>query len=116
MHADKAGKVIEVQAKTGRAHKKISGSLMYRLCKDVKSFCYTIKKDGENFLFEGKGFGHHMGVCQWGVRTMVKQGFLCKDILDYYYPGTELMKLVSDEQADTDGCLPSVGCTAERSG
>ncbi len=98
VHADKAGKVIEVHVKSGRAHKKISGGLMYRLCKDVKSFCYTIKKEGDNFLFEGKGFGHHVGVCQWGVRNMVKQGFLCKAILDYYYPGTELMKLVTMHQ------------------
>jgi len=71
---------------------------MYRLCKDVRSFCYTIKKDGDNFVFEGKGFGHHVGVCQWGVRTMVKKGFMCKEILDYYYPGTELMKLVTTHE------------------
>lgn len=116
-HADKAGKVLEVQVKTGRTHKKISGTALYRACKDVRSFCYTIKKDGDNFVFEGKGFGHHVGVCQWGVRNMVKQGFLCKEILDYYYPGTELMKLVTiHEQQDTSACLPSEACQAGRHG
>lgn len=94
--SDKAGKVMQVNVKTGRFHKKISGTLMYRLCKDVRSFCYTIKKEGKNIIFTGKGFGHHMGVCQWGVRTMAKQGFLYKEILDYYYPGTTLMKLVTE--------------------
>jgi stage II sporulation protein D len=97
-HADKAGKVLEAQVKTARAHKKISGTILYRLCKDVRSFCYTIKKEGDTFVFEGKGFGHHVGVCQWGVRNMVKKGFMCKEILDYYYPGTELMKLVTTQE------------------
>jgi stage II sporulation protein D len=93
---DKAGKVLEVSLKTGRAHKKILGARMYRLCKDVRSFCYTIHQEGKQFVFTGKGFGHHMGVCQWGVRTMAKKGFFYKEILDYYYPGTVLMKLVTE--------------------
>ena len=94
---DKAGKVTEIEVRTGRSHKKISGATMYRLCKDIRSFCYTIKKEEKIFKFTGKGFGHHMGVCQWGVRAMVKKGFTEKQILDYYYPGTELMKLVKVE-------------------
>lgn len=102
-HTDRAGKVLELSVKGSRAHKKISGALMYRLCKGIKSFCYTIKKEDDSFLFEGKGFGHHLGVCQWGVRNMVKQGFLYKEILDYYYPGTRLMKLVTkDYQPSND--------------
>jgi stage II sporulation protein D len=97
--SDKAGKALEisvVSGKTSKVHKTITASAMYRLCKDVRSFCYTIKKEGKDFIFAGKGFGHHMGVCQWGVRTMAKKGFLCKEILDYYYPGTTLMKLVTE--------------------
>ncbi len=113
----KRAKLLNCRQKQPRAHKKISGSVMYRLCKDIKSFCYTIKKDRRIFIFEGKGFGHHMGVCQWGVRTMVKQGFLCKEILDYYYPGAELMKLVvlQTERLITDRLPAPVGCTADKS-
>ncbi len=93
-HRDAAGKVLEVAVKAGRDLKRISGTQMYRLCKDIKSFCYTIARNGDHVIFEGKGYGHHVGACQWGVRAMVKQGFTCKDILEYYYPGVELMKLV----------------------
>lgn len=98
---DAAGKVTELSVKTARAHKKIPGASMYKLCKDIKSFCYTITKDPRGYIFEGKGFGHHVGVCQWGVRTMVKKGFLCKEILDYYYPGVSLMKLVVTPEVAT---------------
>ncbi|MBY0109585.1 MAG: SpoIID/LytB domain-containing protein [Candidatus Babeliaceae bacterium] len=98
LHADKAGKVGQLHVKTTRSNKRISGTIFYRLCKDIKSFCYTIKKEGSNFIFEGKGFGHHVGVCQWGVRGMVKQGFMYKEILDYYYPGTKLMKLTTNSK------------------
>ncbi len=92
---DTAGKVRELIVKTGRTRHKVSGNQMYNVCKEIKSFCYTVKKQGSRFIFEGKGLGHHMGVCQWGVRAMVKAGFLCKDILIYYYPGTELMRLIN---------------------
>lgn len=98
LDADKAGKVSDVTVKTQRGNKKISGKTLYRICKDVRSFCYTIKKDGNTFVFQGRGFGHHLGVCQWGVRGMVKNGFVCADILNYYYPGTELMKLITSNQ------------------
>ena len=43
---------------------------------------------------EGKGHGHHMGLCQWGAREMVRLGWEYEDILEFYYPDTQLMKLV----------------------
>lgn len=95
---DQAGKVIEVAVK-GNRHIMLSGPQLYRICKDIKSFCYTVAKTEGNFVFQGKGFGHHVGVCQWGVRAMVKAGFTAPDILQYYYPGTTFMKLMETPHA-----------------
>ena len=44
---------------------------------------------------QGKGHGHHIGLCQWGAYTMVKKGHSFKQVLKYYYPDTTLMKLKS---------------------
>jgi stage II sporulation protein D len=46
-----------------------------------------IKKDA---VFEGFGWGHGVGLCQWGAYFMAKQGYTTSEILEYYYPGTDV--------------------------
>lgn len=46
-----------------------------------------IKKDA---VFEGVGWGHGVGLCQWGAYFMAKQGYKTSEILEYYYPGTDV--------------------------
>ena len=45
------------------------------------------------FLFTGHGWGHGVGMCQWGCRGMAARGFTYDAILHYYYPGTQLSVL-----------------------
>ncbi|MBC7691717.1 MAG: SpoIID/LytB domain-containing protein [Methylotenera sp.] len=45
-----------------------------------------------NFRIAGKGFGHGVGLCQWGAKTMGEQGFKTSDILKLYYPDAILGK------------------------
>lgn len=42
--------------------------------------------------FEGRGHGHGVGMCQWGALTMAKEGKTAEQILEHYYPGTEIRK------------------------
>ncbi len=49
-----------------------------------------IDKKGETFSFTGKGWGHKVGLCQWGAKGMAEKGFSYKDILKHYYPKTEI--------------------------
>lgn len=39
---------------------------------------------------KGHGFGHGVGMCQYGALGMAKAGKNFKDILSHYYPGTQL--------------------------
>lgn len=43
--------------------------------------------------FSGRGWGHGVGMCQWGARGMAAQGIGYRDILKHYYPATQLMML-----------------------
>ncbi|OAQ20933.1 SpoIID/LytB domain-containing protein [Thermosulfurimonas dismutans] len=52
----------------------------------------SIKKNGDQFIFEGGGFGHGVGYSQWGAAFMGKK-YTYREILFYYYPGTEIKKL-----------------------
>jgi len=47
----------------------------------------------KDVIFYGRGFGHGVGMCQWGANGMAKAGFLATDILSRYYPGTELRRI-----------------------
>lgn len=59
----------------------------------IKSaFITDIYSRGNNFTFEGKGWGHGVGLCQWGANIMGEKGYDYKKILQFYYPGTEVEK------------------------
>ncbi|NWF97455.1 MAG: SpoIID/LytB domain-containing protein [Nitrospirae bacterium] len=49
---------------------------------------FSISKDNNTFYFEGKGYGHGVGMCQWCALKMAREGKNYKEILSYFYPGT----------------------------
>ncbi|PKL49833.1 MAG: cell division protein [Nitrospira bacterium HGW-Nitrospira-1] len=53
---------------------------------------FTVSRDNGNYVFEGKGYGHGVGLCQWSALEMAREGMTYKQILDYFYPGTKLEK------------------------
>ena len=45
------------------------------------------------FIFTGRGWGHGVGMCQFGAYGLAKQGLNAEQILKTYYTGIELTKL-----------------------
>jgi len=43
-----------------------------------------------SIAIEGGGLGHGVGLCQWGARGMAVAGKAANDILQFYFPGTEI--------------------------
>ncbi|MBV8074731.1 MAG: SpoIID/LytB domain-containing protein [Candidatus Eremiobacteraeota bacterium] len=41
-------------------------------------------------LLEGSGLGHGVGLCQWGARGMAQQGYSAREIITFYFPGTQI--------------------------
>lgn len=71
----------------------LTGKKFYSLFDKIKSFSFSIDKKKNKILITGKGYGHHLGICQWGAREMINQGWDYKSILAFYYPYTNFMKL-----------------------
>lgn len=46
-----------------------------------------------SLVFIGGGWGHGVGLCQWGAYAMGHRGFSYREILDHYYPEARLVKL-----------------------
>jgi SpoIID/LytB domain protein len=44
----------------------------------------------ETYIFNGSGWGHGVGMCQYGARGMAAAGYDCGQILTYYYQGTQV--------------------------
>ncbi len=49
--------------------------------------------EGNRFRFKGRGWGHGVGVCQYGMKYLGELGYGYREILGYYYPGALLTKL-----------------------
>jgi len=96
---DRAGVVQEVTAKTKHSEYLFTTRQAYRLFKDIKSFAFSAKKQSKKIILNGKGFGHHMGLCQWGARSMVKEGWNYESILQFFYPGTTFMRLENSKHS-----------------
>jgi stage II sporulation protein D len=59
----------------------------------VKSTLFAVALDGGVARFSGRGYGHGVGMSQWGAKGMADQGYKAEKILEYYYPGTTLGSL-----------------------
>jgi len=53
----------------------------------IMSTNFIVQIAGNDAVFEGVGWGHGVGMCQWGAYFMARQGKSCEEILAYYYPG-----------------------------
>jgi stage II sporulation protein D len=62
----------------------------------IRSTNFDIRPTGSTVVFSGVGFGHGVGLCQWGAKQRAMDGFNCQEILTYYYPGTVLEQAYDD--------------------
>ena len=51
---------------------------------------FTLSIDKGAAYFEGKGYGHGVGLCQWCALGMAREGKNYREILAHFYPGTTL--------------------------
>ncbi|WP_277713970.1 SpoIID/LytB domain-containing protein [Bacillus atrophaeus] len=55
-----------------------------------KSTYVTVKKDTSKYTISGKGYGHGIGMSQYGAKARAESGDSYSTILKFYYPGTTL--------------------------
>ena len=52
---------------------------------DLPEVLLRITRRGDAFVFDGGGFGHGMGLSQWGAKAMAEAGRTAEEILSFYY-------------------------------
>lgn len=59
----------------------------------LRSNCFTISQNEQNITITTKGFGHGVGMSQYGANGMAKEGYDYKKILKHYYSNTKIEKI-----------------------
>lgn len=57
------------------------------------STAFDSRSNGKSITFSGKGWGHAVGLCQYGAQGMAQKGFSWTAILKHYYPKIELVRV-----------------------
>ena len=54
----------------------------------LNSTNFTIKADADSITFQTTGYGHGVGLSQYGAKYLAEQGKDYREILTHYYTGT----------------------------
>ena len=73
-------------------NKKFKGT-EFRKILNLRSTDFEIKKSGDNYLIKTRGYGHGVGMSQYGANEMAKKGYDYRDIISHYYQNSEMTKI-----------------------
>ncbi|MBL0329178.1 MAG: SpoIID/LytB domain-containing protein [Bacteroidetes bacterium] len=59
----------------------------------LKSTYFSVEQQGETVVFNGRGYGHGVGLCQEGAMRMAGLNYSYKEILNFYYKDVHLVDL-----------------------
>jgi len=89
---DNSGRVINLMLKSALDKITISAKDLRNIIGPdvIRSTNFSLDIVNHDVVFKGVGWGHGVGLCQWGAYFMAKQGYNYKQILMYYYPGADI--------------------------
>ncbi|MCE5286556.1 MAG: stage II sporulation protein D [Pelosinus sp.] len=62
----------------------------------LKSTNFSIEQQGEKLVFKTIGYGHGVGLCQYGANGMAKEGKDFRQIVTYYYTGVAIKNIAGN--------------------
>lgn len=62
---------------------------------NLRSSNFEVFYKNDDIIFKVKGYGHGVGLSQWGAQAMALEGKTAEEIIEYYYKGTEVKTLVN---------------------
>lgn len=82
------GRILKMQVAnqvvTGRELRELFG---------LRSANFKVTVEGKDICFDTSGYGHGVGMSQWGANGMAKEGYSFEEILKHYYVGVEVKKM-----------------------
>jgi stage II sporulation protein D len=84
--------VQEIRLEGDRGAQTMTGSDL-RAALNLRSTLFSIAISGSTVQISGRGFGHGIGMSQWGAHNMAHQGYSYQQILGHYYQGAQLANI-----------------------
>ncbi|MBP5317828.1 MAG: SpoIID/LytB domain-containing protein [Paludibacteraceae bacterium] len=91
-----SGRIIELRIVGSRRSLVVGKELEIRKWlseSHLYSSAFVVDRDATDFILRGAGWGHGVGLCQIGAAVMAAEGAGYRQILQHYYPGTQLCPL-----------------------
>jgi stage II sporulation protein D len=88
----KFGSILSARVIGDTNEQTIKGTKLRSLLK-LRSLRFTVTPTTNGFVFNGLGFGHGIGMSQWGARSLAEQGAKYSAILTHYYRGATLAEM-----------------------
>ena len=85
----------------GIGNRTFSGTQL-RKALDLRSTLFSVTIENDVVFFHTRGYGHRVGMSQFGADTMALEGKSCEEILEYYYTGTELKRIMELDGETTE--------------
>ncbi len=60
---------------------------------NLKSTWFDARRSGNQYVFDGRGYGHGVGLSQWGAHEMAARGYSYREILTFYYTDVQIEPL-----------------------
>ena len=70
---------------------KIFSGVYLRQALGLRSTAFTATLEGDGIRFDTRGYGHRVGMSQYGANAMAAAGATFREILEHYYSGTCLL-------------------------
>lgn len=95
---DEAGRAAQV-ALHGAERRLVRGDALREVlagafgARSIRSTWFDVHREQGRIVFEGRGFGHGVGLCQAGALARIRAGANLSGVLQRYFPGTTLVTL-----------------------
>lgn len=86
------GRIITLKVVGTHGSKSITDDNL-RKALNLKSTLFTVSANGETFQIDGRGYGHGIGLSQWGSHYLAEQGIPYDQIVSHYYQNARLTTL-----------------------
>jgi stage II sporulation protein D len=97
VRATASGRITQVRFSTaGGVSGRTVPAIDFRLAvgaNQLRSTWFEVADRGTAFEFVGQGWGHGVGLCQYGARAMADARLDGMDILRYYYPNADIVRV-----------------------
>ena len=96
-YSDKLNITDEVKTDSGRIYSLKVNNIEFKGREfqsklSLRSNDFQIMQNSDKVIIKTKGFGHGVGMSQYGANALAKQNKTYQEILKYYYQGTEIQK------------------------